>query len=129
MELKRDEIRKALEICTGRPIVYCGSCPRYGSCESAEICADELKRDALALIKELTEENEKIGIENFDLVCELSRIKEDTVREMQKRLTAFFENDETVKYVEVDAEYINSQIDRIAKEMEKNYNEKNTNLI
>lgn len=37
-------------------------------------------------IKELTEENEKIGIENFDLICELSRIKADTVREMQERL-------------------------------------------
>lgn len=37
-------------------------------------------------VTELTEDNKKIGIENFDLVCELSRIKADTVREMQERL-------------------------------------------
>jgi hypothetical protein len=42
--------------------------------------------DALTLIKELTEENEKLGIKNFDLICELSRIKADTVREMQEAL-------------------------------------------
>ena len=49
--------------------------------------------DAEEKVKELTEENErlraenkKIGIENFDLICELSRIKEDTVREFADRL-------------------------------------------
>ena len=36
--------------------------------------------------QELTEENERIGIENFNLVCELSRIKEDTMRNMREWL-------------------------------------------
>lgn len=40
--------------------------------------------DAEQKVKDLTEQNEKIGIENFNLVCELSRIKEDSVRKMQE---------------------------------------------
>lgn len=87
---------------------------RVGQCvlDEAEI------KTLLNTFKELTEENAKIGIENFELVCELSRIKADTVRKMQERLTTFFANDETLEYTEVDAEYINEQIVRIAKEIE-----------
>ena len=58
---------------------------------------------ALTLISELTEENE--------------RMRAATVREMQERLTSFFANDENLEYIEVDAEYINEQIDQIANEM------------
>jgi hypothetical protein len=52
-----------------------------------------------------------------ELIPSIESVKADTVRKMQERLTEFFENDETVKYVEVDAEYINEQIIQIAKEM------------
>lgn len=41
----------------------------------------------------------------------------DTVREMQERLTSFFDNDEFLETAEVDAEYINEQIVNVAKEM------------
>ena len=37
-------------------------------------------------VRELSVENEKIGIENFNLICELSRIKEDTVKKMQEQI-------------------------------------------
>ena len=46
------------------------------------------KDELLAERSRLTEENEKIGIENFDLICKLSRIKEDTVKELRDKLLA-----------------------------------------
>jgi hypothetical protein len=36
---------------------------------------------------------------------------------MQERLTTFFAADDTLKHIEVDAEYINSRIDKISKEI------------
>lgn len=57
--------------------------------DEVDIHTKEYVKDIHSLdanIKGLTVENEKIGIENFDLICELSRIKEDTVRKMQERL-------------------------------------------
>ena len=65
-------------------------------------------------IKRLSEENKKIGIENFDLVCELSRIKEDTVRKMQERLKKHLEKPEFPWDSFTVAEEV---IDQIAKEM------------
>jgi hypothetical protein len=46
---------------------------------------DKAKHDADRYAQKI-KENEKIGIKNFDLICELSRIKEDTVRKMQEAL-------------------------------------------
>ena len=45
------------------------------------------------------------------------QIKADTVRKMQERVTTFFTNDDMLKYNEVDADYINEQVDQIAEEM------------
>lgn len=39
------------------------------------------------------------------------------LRELPKRLTDFFKNDDTLKYIEVDAEYICEQIDNVAEKM------------
>lgn len=64
--------------------------------------------------KRLTDENEKIGIENFELICELSRIKADTVRKMQERLHARFGTDSNRVYSNYN---IHRYIDQIAKEM------------
>ena len=61
----------------------------------------------------LNDENEKIGIENFDLVCELSRIKEDTVRKMQERFHKRFRSDRDAIYTGYN---IHRYIDQIAKE-------------
>ena len=85
-----------------------------------------LLQDTLLLIKELTEENERLttnlveqSAENVMLCGEVKQVRLDTVRKMQERLTTFFENDDYIKCVEVDAEYINEQINNIAKEMEE----------
>jgi chromosome segregation ATPase len=50
----------------------------------ADICNAEMN------LAHITKENEKIGIENFELICKLSRIKEDTVRKMQERFTLHY---------------------------------------
>ena len=94
-----------------------------------DIAADQLE-SALALINELTEENERLKSVEFTcgfikphkvLECpifdEIARTKADTVRKMQEKLTTFFENDDYIKCVEVDAEYINEQINNVTKEM------------
>lgn len=47
---------------------------------------EKTKDELLSERSRLTEENAKIGIENFNLICELSRIKEGIVRSMQQRL-------------------------------------------
>ena len=104
--MNRDNVIKALEWC-----IQSESCEYCSYKDDVDVCS--IKSDALALIKELTEEveswkkecasrttvycelhskceklteeNEKLGIENFDLICELSRIKENTVREFAER--------------------------------------------
>ena len=104
MERNREEIIKALECCVKE--WDCAFC-RFSKLECASI-----KRDALALIKELTEENERLKAENaryeaenhaqFDKWLKLEEatkrhhselfeeakiaVKEDTVRKMQERL-------------------------------------------
>lgn len=68
---------------------------------------------ALTLIAELTAENERLT-RHTKMHDEIIA---DTVREMQARLTTLFANDENLEYIEVDAEYINEQINQIANEM------------
>jgi hypothetical protein len=96
--------------------------------------------------KELTEENERLRSENEALAisevkeCEISqmlvyRIRNkhpavmaviaDTVKKLTEMLTTFFANDETLEYTEVDAEYINEQIGRIANELMEGKNATN----
>ena len=74
-------------------------------------------------IYELSRDNEEWEHENNDLECDndmlrerITEIKTDTVRKMQERLTTFFANDDHLKYNEVDAEYINEQINKIINE-------------
>jgi hypothetical protein len=129
MELNREQIIKALE-CFHDRILNSNLAEKITEVEMMATI------DAVALIKELTEENERVNAlllelcaENIMLCGDVKQAKSATVRETRERLTTFFAADDILKYVEVDAEYINSQIDRITKEMEKNYNEKNTNLI
>lgn len=50
-------------------------------------------------------------------IKELAEERANTIREMQKRLTNFFEADDFVRYNEVDADYINEQIDKIANKL------------
>ena len=121
--MTKEEICKILECCSS-PEYRCNECPidqkKKDDCE----CGTFGMGEALTLIKELTEENKKItinmnayGLTAKRLAEENERLRAATVREMQMRLTNLFANDENLEYIEVDAEYINEQIDQIAKEM------------
>lgn len=110
--LNAEQVKRALAWCIqSESCEYC----EYKSAEDIDVCG--IRSDALALIKsqeqrieELAEENEKIGIENFDLICELSRIKEDTVRKMLDKIEEHASNSYPRK-VRLDV------IDQIAKEV------------
>ncbi len=121
MEHNREQIIKALECISGGDLFCDTNCPYHSyHCEIA------LSRDALALIKELTEENERVRAIPEQLHKEMSeRMVEErkierklAVRQMQERLTTFFANDDMLKYNEVDADYINECIEQIAKKIE-----------
>ena len=60
MELNREQIIKALECCTSE--TGCTECPHFPSLMG---CSRQNMRDALSLIKELTEENERLRAENI----------------------------------------------------------------
>ena len=134
MELNREQIIKALECCGTPKLTKCKACPRD---EEDALCMYRLYADALSLINELTEENERLRESNagfalahlFDTSPNgdcwndvINHAKADTVRKMQENLTRFFANDDTLTYIEVDADYINEQINRIAEEIIKGEN-------
>ena len=115
MELNR-EIIKALEYCTSGGDCY--GCKYDNPRLSREGCKAEKRFDALSLIKELTEENERLRAEVsvkkklLDKCVDLEdRVKADTVRKMQERL-----NDTKFKF---DGTYYiyAENVDQIAKEM------------
>ena len=60
MEHNREQIIKALECLTGEPM-FCRECAYNGV--GAFSCRKDLAKDALSLIKELTEENERLRAE------------------------------------------------------------------
>ena len=94
MELNREQIIKALECCYENTL-SCIDCPyqdKYIECSNLTI-------NALSLIKELTEENERLSEDNYRLHCDImldikdeviadtiDQTKRATVRKMQERL-------------------------------------------
>ena len=97
MELNREQIIKALECCSGTDDdfldVNCNKCPY----KIGETSCRHLDRDALSLIKELTEENERLSgkvaeyEEERKYHFEMSRkriaeAKADTVRKMHSEI-------------------------------------------
>ena len=109
--LNAEQVKKALE-CHADELNSCGVCPY----REGEGCSLQMSSDALSLIKELTEENEKLkapkyflhengsiekltnevviarmGGRNYGKIHELARafemaVRADTVRKMQERL-------------------------------------------
>ena len=73
--------------------------------------------DVLSLIKE---NSMLCGARQTLIRCpifdEIAKAKADTVNKLQTALTTFFANDEILKYNEVDADYINEQINKIINE-------------
>lgn len=61
MELDREQIVKALECCTSPD--GDSNCSLLCPCGDINLCTQSLMAHALALIKELTEENEKLRAE------------------------------------------------------------------
>ena len=117
MELNREQIIKALECLAKAKDVYCKDCAYqvYGGLQ----CQVQAVRDALALIKELEFEKRMLEAQNrnYRQFCDdaakvRDRIKADTVRKMQEKV---YEAAHDVN--EIDAYWITSMIDQIAKEM------------
>ena len=159
MAQDRDLIIKALECCIkavslydcekmGCPALTKSGCQFYLRTdeEGNDTIYVELIKDALSLIKELTEENERLRAENkieYETPCgkqtmpnllslegktaELyrlieSKIKTDTVRKMQERLGKHFCHDPA--FLGVEQRLIMDVIDQIAKEMLENADDK-----
>lgn len=93
-KMEKEQIIKGLECCKSANSDLCKVCPYKCKAEGANdiyiTCINLLVADTLTLIKELTEENKKLGIDNFDLICELSRIKEKTLKNLQLELSMHF---------------------------------------
>ena len=93
MELNREQIVKALELHSQKAKPCVNECP-YGD---MHYCGSEMSKDALALIKELTEENERLRADAiaFENALEIAlnsqkQDRADTVREFAGRLKACF---------------------------------------
>ena len=127
MELNREQIIKALECCIIQH-TECRKCPLlYTACESGA-CYKQAKIDALSLINELTEENERLrdlcdevamyneGFEkdNALLRQDLKTVKADTVRKMQEMLKPIFVDKSYTLYT---GACVHHTIDQITKEM------------
>ena len=112
MELNTEQIVKALGYCKSPKLTKCYGCPRE---KEDGHCMYRLNEDALALIRELTEENERLresGVDYRNIPYIKSEVRADTVRKMQERLKAqkfTHKNFGELVYVE--------DIDQIAKEM------------
>lgn len=152
MELNRDEIIKALECCTSginhKGDIPCLDCP-YDECnivggtserQITGTCQSWLKKDALALIKELTEENERLRSENEALAisevkeCEISQMLVYRIRNKHPAVMAVISD--TVRKMQTEIEsrcikggiypaFVKSTIDQIANELMEGKNATN----
>ena len=133
--MEREQIIKALECCGADDGCVGEECPYYANCQ---FCITRISKDALSLIKELTEDNEaqsetitsllktiegvqgvKSEYETFigGLKSQIDAIKAearaDTVRKIQERLKANKVKRDGLSFKVVDFD----TIDQIAKEM------------
>ena len=122
MKLNREQIVKALECCSVNE--GCADCHYWENFK----CINFLLRDALALIRELTEENERLQgalkaeERHNELAMEcakkaLDNAKSDTVRKMQ-------EEAREMCFIVGDEEYVTlHDLDQIAKELLEEVND------
>lgn len=132
MELKRDEIVKALEHCFGNK--PCNKCEWH---EAGNGCMSKLEQSAISLIKELTEEKRMLS-ESYDhlektkdeLLAERSRLTEENERLRRTQVVQHIHIDEQfrkeceyeMKQLKADTvrdmqERLKETIDRIAEEV------------
>jgi hypothetical protein len=111
--MEKEQIIKALECCTSEK----HECDKCSYCRDEYFCdREQFKKDALTLIKELTEENEVLAAElsRYTENCKqmAEQTKADTVREMQERL-----NEKIFTIPTVYNSHFGRIVDQIAKEM------------
>lgn len=110
MELNREQIIKALECCDADNPT-CGECPFY---DNHDYCWN-VNKQALALIKELTEENDRLRDTAYRLECEVHRERADTVGKMQHKI--WLEFSDCTEEEEISVGSFRASVDQIAKEM------------
>ena len=120
MELNREQIIKALEWCS--ELRLCVDCPMRAEgyfSHSGNACRKALMENSLSLIKELTEENERLMREKTALECVVStarnQAKAAAVQKMKERLINY------ESYDNGGGNYVVSVCDirQVAKEMEE----------
>lgn len=115
--MEREQIIKALECCCKSKC----SAENNADCPliNDEACACTLPKNALSLINELTEENERLKelCTTKEVEKELVRrqTKAETLRKMQERLNTVFYSES--KYMTQTHGYIRYIVDKISKEM------------
>ena len=130
MELNREQIIKALECCYMQELEHNENCPECPYTDLYPNCAEYLGKHCFSLIKELTEENERLrGDIAKEFTCvfgqphrvsdcpiddEIAKAKADTVRKMQERLR---DRHLTATNPNVICLY-ETELDQIAKEMQ-----------
>ena len=107
MELNAEQLMKALECCITQG-AECRKCPFM---HTQDLCYREIKRKALALIKQLIEENEDLKAIAEQYQKQFEEAKADTAREMQSEI-----KDRCIKGGIYPA-FVARTIDQIAKEM------------
>lgn len=86
MELNRDQIIKALECCaSSTSSEACDGCP-FNEMELCDRESNAIEKHALALIKELTEDNENLNKTISNLLETIKDIKSDTLRSMRTQV-------------------------------------------
>ena len=111
MELKREDIVKALECCIEEK---CENCCNLGRWHEQWNCMRDIMKYALSLIRELTEDNEIKSQKRaniFEIVDAFERGRTDGVRKMQSKIEA-----RCIKGGIYPA-FVRSTIEQIAREM------------
>lgn len=133
MELNREQIIKALECCASKG--GCKKCPLQPK-ESLAICVTQISKNALAIIKELTEENKRLraavrtdmvlcrarGSGKTEFLRNTIRIRVDTiVADTVRKMQELFKERLDISVCGYSTEEVKSEcfetLDQIAKEM------------
>ena len=127
--LNAENIKRGLECCANNDECVGEACPYY-----ATGCENNMPKDALSLIKELTEENERLKnritcqvvlpdekLEEIKNEClervelDIKAIQADTVTELVAGIKGILEFD--IALTEEETGYIENRIDELVKEM------------
>lgn len=127
MKLDREKVTTALKICTStNNSETCNSCPYF---PSGATCIAVMCADALSLIRELTEENERLtinmnayGITAKNLAEEKESVVADTVRKIVKKFKQPFDETEELcrddpSEMLVPASLVLALLDKVAKDV------------